>query len=105
MSGLFHKIDEATWKLVPQPIKTVIRRDAWIKLLLAYSIMIGAMIYRFVAKDKGVLFHSTSSLTGKNFDKYNQIKDSLFHVLIFLTPGLLAFAFNPPVRGASINSE
>ena len=105
MSAIVEKIDQASWKYLPDPLKAVIRREAWIKLLVVYAIMLSVMIYRFLALKKSLLFHAVSPIKGDKFEKADQLKEAVLHVVIFLIPGFLASAFNRPPRNAQNNRE
>ena len=68
-------------------------------LLLSYSLLSVVIVYRYIAMERpSILFHSMPPLSGITYDKWTQIRETVFHVLIFLSPGLLAFAFNRPPR-------
>ena len=99
MSAILKKIDDGTWNYVPGPLRAVIRREAWLKLLIVYLLIIAVMAYRFFVLKRSVLFHSISPINAK-FDKWDQMKESLLHVSVFLIPGFLAFGFNRPPRRA-----
>jgi hypothetical protein len=89
-------IDEFTWRMVPIPLKDIIERRSWLLLLSVYTCLIILVIYRFVIAKNRIFFHGVASTSRElhDLDSTQQIKELFIHLIFFLIPMLVAFAFN-----------
>lgn len=92
LERIFAKIDEGTWKYVPDALKAVINRDHWLKVLSAYTALVILMIYRLLVIERTYLFHSSSPMRS-TFATSSQLKEVLVHLVFFFVPGYFVFAF------------
>ena len=91
---IVNAIDEWTWRYVPTPVKSVIERSSWLKLLTIYTLLLVVLIYRFGIVGKSLFFHSESPTRLSDIDSGTQLRELIVHLAFFSVPMMIAFTFN-----------
>jgi len=92
--SLLRRFDEFSWRFVPGPLKNVIERESWLKLLTIYVALAILVIYRFFILKRSIFFHSASPVRSGQVESATQLQELMIHLLFFFAPMMLAFHFN-----------